>query len=121
MLFLHQLADFIRVNALVTLLQVIPLLQQRDVRVPELVELGLLDCAIHVEHPRALTLRVKGQMFRASLLDRKHCQRSRSLINDDQLGTVCCRAVVSSVPADVIGGGVIVVIGGEIDAALGGA
>jgi len=63
-LFVRELADFIRVNALESFLQLVPLLEQRDIRGAELVEFRFLDRSIHAEKPCAITLRVKGQVFR---------------------------------------------------------
>jgi hypothetical protein len=44
-----------------------------NVRVSELVELRLVHDTIDFEHPRALTLRVKGQMLRWDFVSKGAC------------------------------------------------
>jgi hypothetical protein len=82
-LLIPQLADFIRVNALESLLQFVALLHQRDIGGAELFELRLLDRAIHIQQPGAIALDVEVHEFRRNLVFRfqfeLECHNSRRL------------------------------------------
>lgn len=66
-LFIREPPELIRINTLEPLLQIIPLLEQRHIRAAEFIQLRLVRCAIHVQHPRPIPLDVQ-----AGLIGRNH-------------------------------------------------
>ena len=64
----HELADFLRINALKSLLQIVTLFQQGDVAAAELIQLGFLTARLSVEHPSTVALDVQPHILSGNFL-----------------------------------------------------